>query len=276
MITIAAHPISPRRAGAHRGVSPPPPWSQAELAFLKAERAKIPPTPIPVIAKALGRQTPATYNRARLLGAIVQKHRAYTDEDRARLKELATIYPPLTDGAIAAELGHGPESIRWLMQKLDLMEVRKALHARHAAERKAERDLRIAAERALRPPRAPRIRKAHAVRIETGPDASLRMAALAAAREQRAEARALIMAEAHARAEASRALRVLALEELAHHEMLAKARAAHARAEHARLEREATAARKAEAAAARSAKTDARKAPVTDLTSDQRGANLCV
>lgn len=272
MITIAAHPASPRRAGAHKGVTPPPPWSEAELAYLKAERTKIPPTPIPAIAEKLGRKIPATYNRALILGLTVQKHRPYTDADRARLRELAAVYPPMTDGQIAAALGRGVESMRWLMGELGLMPVRAAVHKRHAAERQLVRNAEIEAARlaraasprlrAPRPDRAPR--PVHAPRAaRPRPDPSIRSAERQAARQLAVAARALVTAETMAGIETNRALRVLALETLAAIDAENKAADIAQRAEDMRRRQAAAlakrAAAKAEVAARRKAREAARR-----------------
>ncbi|HRY01781.1 MAG TPA: hypothetical protein P5256_01550 [Beijerinckiaceae bacterium] len=259
----AHHPskAAKRRPGPPAGIPPAPPWTDAEIAYLTAERSKTPPTSIPAIAEKLGRKTPATYNRARMLGLIVQQHRRYTDEDRAKLAELAAVYPPMTDGQIAAAMDRGVESMRWLMAELGLIAGRTVLHERWTAERQAVRDAAREAERLaraaaprIRVERVPRVpasrpvrepRSARAARLHADPTA--RLAAREMARQLATEARALITVEAMARIETNRALRVIALEALAAYDADRKAADAHARAEALRLRHEAVLAKKAEA-----------------------------
>ena len=243
----AHHPskAAKRRPGPPAGIPPAPPWTDAEIAYLTAERSK----------------TPATYNRARMLGLIVQQHRRYTDEDRAKLAELAAVYPPMTDGQIAAAMDRGVESMRWLMAELGLIAGRTVLHERWTAERQAVRDAAREAERRaraaaprIRVERVPRVpasrpvrepRSARAARLHADPTA--RLAAREMARQLATEARALITVEAMARIETNRALRVIALEALAAYDADRKAADAHARAEALRLRHEAVLAKKAEA-----------------------------
>jgi hypothetical protein len=97
-------------------------WTEEELEILRRDReAKI---PVPVIAAKLGRPVPATYARARLIGTLVQPHQSWDEATVARLRELVSADPPMTDKRIAAELGRTVTQIRWKMQDLGLIGVR--------------------------------------------------------------------------------------------------------------------------------------------------------
>jgi hypothetical protein len=97
-------------------------WTEEELEILRRDReAKI---PVPVTAAKLGRPVPATYARARLIGTLVQPHQSWDEATVARLRELVSADPPMTDKRIAAELGRTVTQIRWKMQDLGLIGVR--------------------------------------------------------------------------------------------------------------------------------------------------------
>jgi hypothetical protein len=97
-------------------------WTDEELEILRRDReAKI---PVPVTAAKLGRPVPATYARARLIGTLVQPHQSWDEASAARLRELVSADPPMTDKRIAAELGRTVTQIRWKMQDLGLIGVR--------------------------------------------------------------------------------------------------------------------------------------------------------
>ena len=97
-------------------------WTDEELEILRRDReAKI---PVPVTAAKLGRPVPATYARARLIGTLVQPHQSWDEASVARLRELVSADPPMTDKRIAAELGRTVTQIRWKMQDLGLIGVR--------------------------------------------------------------------------------------------------------------------------------------------------------
>ncbi|WP_114945114.1 hypothetical protein [Microvirga calopogonii] len=97
-------------------------WTEEELEILRRDReARI---PVPVTAAKLGRPVPATYARARLIGTLVQPHQTWDEASVARLRELVSADPPLTDKLIAAELGRTVTQIRWKMQDLGLIGVR--------------------------------------------------------------------------------------------------------------------------------------------------------
>ncbi|MEE1613958.1 hypothetical protein [Microvirga sp. CF3016] len=97
-------------------------WTEEELEILRRDReARI---PVPVTAAKLGRPVPATYARARLIGTLVQPHQSWDEASVARLRELVSADPPMTDKHIAAELGRTVTQIRWKMQDLGLIGVR--------------------------------------------------------------------------------------------------------------------------------------------------------
>jgi len=97
-------------------------WTEEELEILRRDReAKV---PVPVTAAKLGRPVPATYARARLIGTLVQPHQSWDEVSVARLRELVSADPPMTDKRIAAELGRTVTQIRWKMQDLGLIGVR--------------------------------------------------------------------------------------------------------------------------------------------------------
>ena len=97
-------------------------WTEEELEILRRDReAKV---PVPVTAAKLGRPVPATYARARLIGTLVQPHQSWNEASVARLRELVSADPPMTDKRIAAELGRTVTQIRWKMQDLGLIGVR--------------------------------------------------------------------------------------------------------------------------------------------------------
>ncbi|MBA1157684.1 hypothetical protein [Microvirga mediterraneensis] len=97
-------------------------WTEEELEILRRDReAKV---PVPVTAAKLGRPVPATYARARLIGTLVQPHQTWDEASVARLRELVSADPPLTDKLIAAELDRTVTQIRWKMQDLGLIGVR--------------------------------------------------------------------------------------------------------------------------------------------------------
>ncbi|ANY80457.1 hypothetical protein BB934_21295 [Microvirga ossetica] len=97
-------------------------WTEEELEILRRDReAKV---PVPVTAAKLGRPVPATYARARLIGTLVQPHQSWDQTSVARLRELVSADPPMTDKRIAAELGRTVTQIRWKMQDLGLIGVR--------------------------------------------------------------------------------------------------------------------------------------------------------
>ncbi len=97
-------------------------WTEEELDILRRDRAE--KVPIPVTAAKLGRPVPATYARARLIGTLVQPHQSWDEASVARLRELVSADPPMTDKRIAAELGRTVTQIRWKMQDLGLIGVR--------------------------------------------------------------------------------------------------------------------------------------------------------
>ncbi len=97
-------------------------WTEEELEILRRDReARV---PVPVTAAKLGRPVPATYARARLIGTLVQPHQSWDEASVARLRELVSADPPMTDKHIAAELGRTVTQIRWKMQDLGLIGVR--------------------------------------------------------------------------------------------------------------------------------------------------------
>ena len=97
-------------------------WTEEELEILRRDReAKV---PVPVTAAKLGRPVPATYARARLIGTLVQPHQSWDEASVARLRELVSADPPMTDKQIAAELDRTVTQIRWKMQDLGLIGVR--------------------------------------------------------------------------------------------------------------------------------------------------------
>ena len=97
-------------------------WTEEELEILRRDReARI---PVPVTAAKLGRPVPATYARARLIGTLVQPHQSWDEASVARLRELVSADPPMTDKHIAAQLGRTVTQIRWKMQDLGLIGVR--------------------------------------------------------------------------------------------------------------------------------------------------------
>ncbi len=97
-------------------------WTEEELEILRRDReAKV---PVPVTAAKLGRPVPATYARARLIGTLVQPHQSWDEASVARLRELVSADPPMTDKHIAAQLGRTVTQIRWKMQDLGLIGVR--------------------------------------------------------------------------------------------------------------------------------------------------------
>ncbi|WP_230533831.1 hypothetical protein [Microvirga roseola] len=97
-------------------------WTEEEIEILRRDReARI---PIPVTAAKLGRPVPATYARARLIGTLVQPHQSWDEAGVARLRELVSADPPLTDKLIAESLGRSVTQIRWKMQDLGLIGVR--------------------------------------------------------------------------------------------------------------------------------------------------------
>jgi len=97
-------------------------WTEEELDILRRDReAKV---PVPVTAAKLGRPVPATYARARLIGTLVQPHQSWDEASVARLRELVSSDPPMTDKRIAAALGRTVTQIRWKMQDLGLIGVR--------------------------------------------------------------------------------------------------------------------------------------------------------
>jgi len=97
-------------------------WTEEELEILRRDReAKV---PVPVTAAKLGRPVPATYARARLIGTLVQPHQSWDEASVARLRDLVSADPPMTDKQIAAELGRTVTQIRWKMQDLGLIGVR--------------------------------------------------------------------------------------------------------------------------------------------------------
>jgi hypothetical protein len=97
-------------------------WTEEELEILRRDRAAR--VPVPVTAAKLGRPVPATYLRARLIGTQVQTHRSWDEASVARLRELLTADPPMTDKQIAAELERTVTQVRWKMKDLDLIGVR--------------------------------------------------------------------------------------------------------------------------------------------------------
>lgn len=97
-------------------------WTEEELDILRRDRAA--KVPVPVTAAKLGRPVPATYARARLIGTLVQPHQSWDELSTARLRELVTADPPMTDKRIAEELGRTVTQIRWKMQDLGLIGVR--------------------------------------------------------------------------------------------------------------------------------------------------------
>ena len=97
-------------------------WTEEELDILRRDRAE--KVPVPVTAAKLGRPVPATYARARLIGTLVQPHQSWDEASVARLRELVSADPPMTDKRIAAELGRTVTQIRWKMQDLGLIGVR--------------------------------------------------------------------------------------------------------------------------------------------------------
>jgi len=97
-------------------------WTEEEIEILRQDRAAR--IPIPVTAAKLGRPVPATYARARLIGTLVQPHQPWDEAGVARMRELVSADPPMTDKSIAAELGRTVTQIRWKMQDLGLIGVR--------------------------------------------------------------------------------------------------------------------------------------------------------
>ena len=97
-------------------------WTEEELEILRRDReARV---PVPVTAAKLGRPVPATYARARLIGTLVQPHQSWDEASVARLRDLVSADPPMTDKQIAAALGRTVTQIRWKMQDLGLIGVR--------------------------------------------------------------------------------------------------------------------------------------------------------
>ncbi len=97
-------------------------WTEEELEILRRDRAA--KVPVPVTAAKLGRPVPATYARARLIGTLVQPHQPWDEASVARLRELVSADPPMTDKRIAEALGRTVTQIRWKMQDLELIGVR--------------------------------------------------------------------------------------------------------------------------------------------------------
>lgn len=97
-------------------------WTEEELEILRRDRAAR--VPVPVTAAKLGRPVPATYARARLIGTLVQPHQSWDEASVARLRELVSADPPMTDKRIAEQLGRTVTQIRWKMQDLGLIGVR--------------------------------------------------------------------------------------------------------------------------------------------------------
>jgi hypothetical protein len=252
-------------------------WTATEIAYLRAERAKAKPTPIPRIAAALGRPVAATYNRARLVGAVVQPHRPYTEADREAVRALVTGANPPTDGEIAQAIGRTIQSTRHLIAELGLTGVRPSVRAEARALAKANAPVRVPRPRATRDP-AERERRAHeraerraAREAQRALDRSTTKEARAAARATaRATARADASLAAEAAREARRAERAAA--KTATDAMLRadRERAAAARAEADRLKREAAAEARAAAALVRKAAAAERKAERQRLAAEQR------
>jgi hypothetical protein len=115
-------------------------WTEEELEILRRDRAaKI---PVPVIAAKLNRPVPATYQRARLIGTLVQKHQAWDEKSVACLRAMINADPPMTDKRMAEELGRTVSQIRWKMQDLGLIGVRDLSKlARIAATGSARQDV---------------------------------------------------------------------------------------------------------------------------------------
>ncbi|WP_445504576.1 hypothetical protein [Microvirga sp. G4-2] len=97
-------------------------WTEEELDILRRDRAA--KVPIPVTAAKLGRPVPATYARARQIGTLVQTHQPWDEASVARLRELVSADPPMTDKRIAEELRRTVNQIRWKLQDLGLIGVR--------------------------------------------------------------------------------------------------------------------------------------------------------
>ncbi|WP_201831463.1 hypothetical protein [Microvirga zambiensis] len=144
-------------------------WTEEELEILRRDReAKV---PVPVTAAKLGRPVPATYARARLIGTLVQPHQSWDETSVARLRELVSADPPMTDKRIAAELGRTVTQIRWKMQDLGLIGVRdlSKLAKITAAETSRPKTVRpqsdkpLQAMSATRVPPTPRPSTSHAV-----------------------------------------------------------------------------------------------------------------
>ncbi|MBQ0819639.1 hypothetical protein KBI52_05320 [Microvirga sp. HBU67558] len=142
-------------------------WTDEELEILRRDReAKV---PVPVTAAKLGRPVPATYARARLIGTLVQPHQSWDETSVARLRELVSADPPMTDKLIAADMGRTVTQIRWKMQDLGLIGVRdlSKLARITAAGTSRPKTARSQAQAVPKPVRQPALeRGANADRVE--------------------------------------------------------------------------------------------------------------
>ncbi|WP_163104036.1 hypothetical protein, partial [Acinetobacter baumannii] len=67
-------------------------WTDEEKDILRKDRAA--GLAVPVIAAKLNRPVAATYNRARIIGAIVQPHKEWLNAEVEVLKALLKASPP--------------------------------------------------------------------------------------------------------------------------------------------------------------------------------------
>jgi hypothetical protein len=152
-------------------------WTEEELDILRRDRAA--KVPVPVTAAKLGRPVPATYARARLIGTLVQPHQSWDETSVARLRELVSADPPMTDKRIAAELNRNVTQIRWKMQDLGLIGVRDLSKLAKVTASETSR-LKVAQPAGVRPPaqkRPPRSQASQPASRAIEPPAPIALAA---------------------------------------------------------------------------------------------------
>jgi hypothetical protein len=171
-------------------------WLAHEDETIRTERAKTPPTAVPVIAAMLNRPVPATYLRARKLDTRVQTRQVWTADEEARFTELMTSATPPTDKELAKIFNRTVTSIRWKIQDLGFVGARPiGMPASYKAVVKEEARQRAMARAEL----------SSQAKARTRADAA-RLAAEKAAQKAAQKARlADAKAEARAKAAAARA-----------------------------------------------------------------------